>query len=229
VFNDAMGALRAGSPDGIGVSIVCGTGAATGARSADGRIWHSSWWQRTQGSEELALRVLDTVYRSQLGIDPPTTLTQRALRVFGLPSVEAILHQLTARQQQRPIGYFGNLSRALIEEAQRGDSAAVRVVTQHGIALADYGLAAARIVGLEGSPFHLVLAGSVLRTEPSPLASAIIERMISVNPGVQPVMSRYEPAVGALFLALEQAGVMVDDSLLARLEPTLPPASLFET
>src|SRR5687767_3184837 len=34
VVNDALGALRAGSPDGNGVSVVCGTGIAIGARAA---------------------------------------------------------------------------------------------------------------------------------------------------------------------------------------------------
>src|SRR5437016_515047 len=36
VQNDALGILHAGSADATGVSVVCGTGAATGARSADG-------------------------------------------------------------------------------------------------------------------------------------------------------------------------------------------------
>jgi len=37
VQNDAMGVLHAGSSDDTGVSVVCGTGAATGARAPDGR------------------------------------------------------------------------------------------------------------------------------------------------------------------------------------------------
>src|SRR5258707_4321069 len=45
VQNDALGILHAGSADATGVSVGCGTGAATGARSADGRTWHSSMWQ----------------------------------------------------------------------------------------------------------------------------------------------------------------------------------------
>jgi hypothetical protein len=43
------------------------------------------------------------------------------------------------------------------------------------------------------------------------------------------VESRFEPAVGAAFLALELAGVAIDAPLLARLTPTLPPATFFET
>src|SRR5262245_8740925 len=42
VVNDAVGALRAGSPDGTGVAVVCGTGAGTASRNANGQVWHSS-------------------------------------------------------------------------------------------------------------------------------------------------------------------------------------------
>ncbi len=60
IFNDALGALRAGAPQGVGVAVVCGTGAASGARAADGRYWHSSWWQEPQGAEQLGEKALPT-------------------------------------------------------------------------------------------------------------------------------------------------------------------------
>src|SRR4051812_48570463 len=44
VYNDAIGALRAGSPDGTGVVIACGTGVAIAARNAAGEFWHGSFW-----------------------------------------------------------------------------------------------------------------------------------------------------------------------------------------
>jgi N-acetylglucosamine kinase-like BadF-type ATPase len=43
VINDAMSALRAGSTDGTGVAVVCGTGAAIGARASSERHWHTGW------------------------------------------------------------------------------------------------------------------------------------------------------------------------------------------
>src|SRR5258708_23048948 len=88
VENDALGVLHAGATDDIGVSVVCGTGAGTGARGPDGRTWHSSRWQdQTQGGEHLSRKTLDAVYRSQLGIEPPTTLTQPGLIFFHLGTV----------------------------------------------------------------------------------------------------------------------------------------------
>src|SRR5262245_49316798 len=162
VQNDALGILHTVSPDATGVSIVCGTGAATGARAADGREWHSSFWQLSQGSHVLGQKTLRAVYRAELGLAPQTALTQRALEIFGLSDVEAILHAITARKHERPAGYLGKLGRALMDEASKGDPVACLIVEKHGADLGDYGVVAARRVGLDGTPFNLILAGSVL-------------------------------------------------------------------
>jgi len=51
----------------------------------------------------------------------------------------------------------------------------------------------------------------------------------TTSPHVQVIDSRFEPAVGALLLALEAADIRVDEALLARLSSTLPPAAFFAT
>ena len=228
VVNDAIGGLRAGSPDGMGVAVVCGTGAGTGARAPDGRVWHTSFWQEPNGSHDLARRMLRVVYRAELGIDPPTMLTRRVLDFLGQSTVEDVLHLFTRREGQRPT-QLGGLARVLLDEASNGDAPARRIVEEHGASLGDYALAAARRVGLEGTPFTLVLAGGVLRHPARLLPNAIVARVRTTSPDVRPVESRFEPAVGALFLALEAAGVSIDEALLARLIPTLPPSALFAT
>jgi len=53
IVHDSIGVLRAGSPDGTGVAVVCGTGAAIGARAPDGRVWHTSHWQGQRDSPPL--------------------------------------------------------------------------------------------------------------------------------------------------------------------------------
>jgi N-acetylglucosamine kinase-like BadF-type ATPase len=228
VVNDGIGALRAGLLAGIGVGVVCGTGAATGARGPDGRTWHASFWQEPQGAEHLARKALRAVYRTALGIDPPTALTPAVLAYFGQASVEEVLHLCTARIGSPPANLPG-LARVLLDVAEDGDPTARRLIEEHGAALGDYALAAARQVGIAAEPFPLVLAGGVLR-HPSPLlTAALIARVQAGAPGAHSVKARFEPAVGALFLALEAAGVAVDEALLARLVPTLPPPLLFAT
>ncbi len=229
IQNDALGVLHAGSADATGVSVVCGTGGATGARSPDGRIWHSSMWQnQVQGSAQLGQKTLDAVYRSELGIEPPTTLTQRVLDFFHLDTVEEVLHLFTSRER-RPPSRVDQLTPILLDEAQAGDSVASRVVQEHGRALGDYALAAARRVGIEGTAFTLVLAGGVFRHPSKLLEDAIIERVRTTSPDVRPTRCRFEPIIGVLFTALEAAGGSVNDTLLEKLIPTIPSSTLFTT
>jgi hypothetical protein len=95
--------------------------------------------------------------------------------------------------------------------------------------LGNYALAAARIVGIEGTAFTLVLAGGVFRHSSSLLADAIIERVRTSSPLVKPTYCRFEPIIGVLFTALEAATIAIDDELLGRLVPTIPSPVLFST
>jgi len=231
IQNDALGILHAGTTGNVGVSVVCGTGAATGARGRDGRVWHSSFWQvGPEGSAQLSKKTLQAVFRSDLGLEPPTTLTERVLRYFGHETVEDVLHYLSARVQQTTYSYHsGSLTPLLLDEAEAGDDVARRIVQEHGRALGDIALVAARRVGIEGTAFPLVLAGGVLRHASSLLPDAIIEQVRTTSPDILPMRSRFEPVIGVLFTALEMAGATVDALLLETLLPTIPDSALFET
>lgn len=231
IQNDALGVLHAGTTGNVGVSVVCGTGAATGARGWDGRVWHSSFWQiGPEGSAQLSKKTLHAVFRSEMGLEPPTTLTSRILHYFGRDTIEDVLHYLSAREQQTTYSHHsGSLTPLLLDEAAAGDDVARRIVQEHGRDLGDIALVAARRVGIEGTAFPLVLAGGVLRHSSSLLADAIIAQVRTTSPEVQPMRSRFEPVIGVLFTALEMAGTTIDASLLETLLPTIPDAALFET
>jgi N-acetylglucosamine kinase-like BadF-type ATPase len=229
VQNDALGVLHAGVSSSVGISLICGTGAAVGARASDGRTWHTSHWQDdVQGSGHLGQKTLEAVYRSELGIEPPTSLTPRVLDFYHLDSVEALLHLFTSRAHDGP-AHAGPLTPILLDEAEAGDRVARRIVQEHGRALGDYVLAAARKVGLEHEAFPLVLAGGVFHHRSTLLAEAIIEQVQQTSPAAYAVRGRFEPVIGVVCAALEAAGVVVDEMCLANLLPTIPPPSFFTT
>lgn len=220
--NDALGVLYAASPDATGVSIVAGTGVATGARAADGRVWHSSFWQdEAQGSSHLGQLLLFAIYRAALGIEPPTSLTDRVLEFLDVPSVEDVLHLFHNRLRPAPVR-VDRLTPILLDEAHAGDTLALRVVREHGVALGNIALAAARQVGLDGAAFPLVLAGGVFRHPTTVLEDAIVARVHTTSPAVQPIRSSAEPIIGVLIEALVAAGVTVEGALRDRLLSTAP-------
>lgn len=230
VYNDAIGALRAGSPDGIGVVVACGTGAAIGARAADGRTWHLGFWFEHGGSDHLGQQALRAAMRAELGIAPPTSLTARLLAATGAPSVAELLRRRTGRDippDLRPS--TDRMGRALLDCAAEGDPTAAQIVAAHGVGLGDYALAAARMVGLGAEPFTLALTGGVLRHPSTLLVDTLVAHVQERAPGAQPRRSSLEPAAGALLLAIEQAAIVADDGVLAKLTATLPPAGFFET
>ncbi|MGO8951325.1 MAG: BadF/BadG/BcrA/BcrD ATPase family protein [Ktedonobacterales bacterium] len=223
--NDALGILYALSPEAYGVSVVCGTGAATGARSQDGRVWHSSFWQdEAQGSSHLGQKTLFAIYRSELGLDPPTSLTGRVLKYFAVDSVEEVLHLFHNRLHRPPLTVH-QLTPILLDEAEAGDEVALRVVAEHGALLGDIAVVAATKVGIEHTSYPLVLAGGVFRHPTAVLEQAIVERVRRASPGVQPRRSEHEPIVGVLLEALAVAGATIDQPLLERLLPSLPEGS----
>jgi N-acetylglucosamine kinase-like BadF-type ATPase len=222
--NDALGALYAATPEATGVSIVAGTGVATGARAADGTIWHSSFWQdEAQGSAHPGQKLLFAVYRAALGIAPPTTLTDRVLGLLGASSVEAVLRLYHDRHHPAPVS-VDRLAPLLLDEAHAGDAAALRIVRDYGEGLGDMALVAARRVGLSGSAFPLVLAGGMFRHPTTVLEDIISVRVHGAEPAAQALRSPVEPVAGVIIEALGAAGVPINQPLLDRVIAAIPAA-----
>ncbi|GCE13863.1 N-acetylglucosamine kinase [Tengunoibacter tsumagoiensis] len=231
IQNDALGILHSGSPAfaKTGVAVICGTGAAVGARGHDGHIWHASFWQHVGGSIDLSQKALHAVYQAEIGLAPSTSLTDLVLQLFQLTTVEDVLHLLTRRGSPGMTHVLANLTPLLLDEAEQGDQVAQTIVQQHGQLLGDYALVAARKVHLLNTPFTLMLAGGVLRHPSSLLADALIERVHQKAPEATVKSPRFEPVIGVLFSALEAAGISIDAPLIQRLEPTIPAQPFFHT
>ncbi len=229
VVNDAIGALRAGTPDGIGVSITCGTGIAIGARNVDGREWYSGHWAVAFGGAELGERALHAVYEAHLGLGPATSLTEGLLVFFEAAHVEEVLHRCTARGTDRHWMQQARLAPILLDAATSGDKVACAIVHEAGERNANVALIAARAVGLARPPVRFVLSGGVIRHSSGLLKHVIQRRIETEIPGVEVVHNPPEPVVGAVLLAADCLGPTPDEKLRERLVSTVPGPWLFAT
>ena len=229
IVNDAIGSLRAGTPDGVGVAITCGTGIAIGARNDDGREWYSGNWEIATGGVELGKQALVAIYEAHLGLGPETSLTNGVLDFFDADSAENVLHYCTARNTDRHWSHQAKLAPILLDEAANGDAVALAIVESAGRRNARVAEMAARSVGLDSRPFRLVLSGGVLRHPSRLLSQAICRHMAAVMPQAVVCAGGPEPVIGAVMFARDALDLTPDDRVQARLERETPGSWLFAT
>ncbi len=199
VVNDALGALRAGSPDWTGVAVVSGTYNAVGARHPGGRAFHLGIWPDAAGGRALGRAGLRAVHRARLGMGPATVLTERALAIFGAADPIALLHAF-ARLGGLAEAEGDRLAPVVLDAADDGDAVAEAIVAGMGRTLGQQARACAAQVGLELDGARVVLAGGVFGHPTDRLAAATMAEL----PGAVPVRHPAPPLAGALLLALDR-------------------------
>jgi N-acetylglucosamine kinase-like BadF-type ATPase len=229
IFNDAIGALRAGTPDGVGIGVTCGTGVAIGARNHGGHIWYSGHWMVALGGAELGKHALDAVFEAHLGLREPTSLTEAMLDHFEVATVEEILYRVTARGAGWTTQDQARLAPLLLDQAAAGDDRSRDIVLYAGKRNGEVALVAANAVGLAGQPTRLVLNGGVLHHSSRLFADAISSAVQGAIPALETIDAAPEPVIGALLLAMDLAELPTEESVLARLDATLPGPELFAT
>jgi hypothetical protein len=119
--------------------------------------------------------------------------------------------------------------------ASAGDAVAASIVRAQGRYLATYAGVAARRTGLitgSGSserPVGVVLSGSVLMAEDSPVAAAFLAELPEHVPCAVPHRAVLAPVAGAALDALGESDVALSEAVLDRLTRTVPPKAFLET
>ena len=211
VVNDAMGGLRLGSPLWEGIAVICGTGNAVGARRRDGTCFHLGFWPDTVGAATLSQAALDAVLRHHLGLGPPTTLTDRALGLYGAADPIELQHRFTGR------GGLGRsdlvrMSPLLLDEADRRDEVALEIVTAAGRAMGGQGRVSAERIGLRVAGATAVLGGGLFQHPTDVLVDAVMEEL----PGAVAHRTTLPPVIGAVMAAYDQIGHQSDPEELDR-------------
>jgi N-acetylglucosamine kinase-like BadF-type ATPase len=234
ILNDGYAPIRCGELSGIGVAVAAGTAAAIAARGPTGTLWDMSWWgQHPMGAIGLANEAIKAVLLAELGLGPETALTGALLEFYGRPTAEALNHWFTRREGGGTYRDRTRSARVITAAASAGDAVAASIVRAQGRYLATYaGLAARRTGLIAGSgerPVGVVLSGSVLMAEDSPVAAAFLAQLPEHVPGAVPHRAGLAPVAGAALDALGESDVALSETVLDRLTRTVPPKAFLET
>ena len=202
VVNDAVIALCAGAPDGVGLVVVAGTGSIAYGRDPAGRSARSGGFGWLLGDEASAYWLGHAAVRQGIrwvdGRGPETTLFDRICTKVGVGSVRELADWFYERQTPRTS--VAELAVVVQEAADEGDAAAAALLDQAADHLARAAHAVARRLEFP-SPYPLVLSGGTFRACPS-LQPRLAERL--ELPGARIERLAVEPARGAVTLALQE-------------------------
>ena len=218
VDNDTFAILRAGTEQGWGVAVVCGTGINCVGIAPDGR--HARFpalgaitgdWG---GGYDVGLAAVSAAARSEDRRGPKTTLEQAVPAFFGLSTptelAEAIHYGRIAHKR------LGELPPVVFAEAAH-DEAAAAIVGR----LADEAAALARValerLELTETPVEVLLGGGLLRGNGS-LEAAIESRLRELGAEITVHNTESPPIVGAVLLGLDELGAGPEAQARARTE-----------
>lgn len=229
VLNDTRAALRAGSPSGWGVAIICGSGVNSIGVAADGRVASlpalgniSGDWG---GGRAVGEAGLTAAIRARDGRGPRTSLERSIPAYFGfgrpLGITWAIYRGRIAEERLR------ELSPIVFAAAMEGDAVARQIVDRLADELATMAIAILRRLRLVRANVDVVLAGGVIRTEDEAFFEGIAQRLHRRAPLARIRRLTEPPVVGAALLALDRLSASPGaEARLRREVAQRPPATV---
>jgi N-acetylglucosamine kinase-like BadF-type ATPase len=202
VYNDCLIAMRGGTAAARCAVLCAGTGLNAAARFNGGPpfVFNNYVEDVDQGAKGLAARALQAVFLSEIGALPSTALTEMALRLFELDSVDKLLLAYQRKQLRNPIQ---NLSPLLFEASKKRDAVAQEIIFQFAVSISRYPIAAIQKHQAQHLEMDIVLSGGLFKNTGTPLVETISAEIHRVAPDARIIEAAYEPVVGALLMALD--------------------------
>lgn len=202
VTNDSTLLLAAGTPQGWGLAIVCGTGSIAYARASDGRESRCGGWGYLLGDEgsgyQLALNALKAVCRAFDCCGPTTRLTHQLLHTMNLKSPPELINAVYQGAWNRAA--ISALAPIVLQTAADGDRVAKSIVDAEARNLARTAASALRNLDIHTLPAPVALSGGVV-LENDHYRQAVLSALESEGIVIASTHLVDEPVLGAVIMA----------------------------
>jgi N-acetylglucosamine kinase-like BadF-type ATPase len=216
VVCDTYEGLRAGSPDNIGVVLVCGSGTNAAGRNQEGRTVQTGGFgylfgDRTGGGD-LAREMFSHAVRSWDLREKPSILTDKVAKYFGLADMEQVYDYFLDNDiQEVP----RDLTIQLHAAADEGDELAIRLLRRAGDEL---GRAANSVIrrlgGFPGQKIPIVMVGSVVQEgQNRHLLGGLRDKVSEENDNFELIIPVMAPVYGSILLGMDHLGILVTEDI----------------
>lgn len=222
LVHDSMSALYATNAGKEAAIIIAGTGSATAGINGRGEYARAGGWGYLLGDEGsafyIAKRGIVAVLMEYEGRGQNTMITRFLMDRFNARAPDEIIWCVYTKGMS--IVEFAKLAPLVTEAARGGDGIAIGILRDAGRELANTVCGVIRRLGMEKDEFPIGLIGGVFKAGElvmKPLEEAVRE----VAPRSYLTHPRFPPVIGASLIALEKAGVRIDDGILDNVESSL--------
>jgi N-acetylglucosamine kinase-like BadF-type ATPase len=206
LHNDTVAALRAGTPDGWGVAVICGAGVNAVGRHPDGRVARFAGLGTIAGDRgggfDLGLWGLGAAVRARDGRGPATVLARLVPAHFGLRRPEDVteamyLHRIAEERA-------GELAPVVCDAARAGDTVAIGLVDELAGELAAFATAAIRRLAMSRLAVPVTLAGGLARGGADLLVPRVSALVRGLAPAAEVSVLHAPPVLGSALLGLDR-------------------------
>jgi len=202
--NDCEIAFYSGTTKFVGAVLCAGTGSNAGFFAPDGRKFVMSDYikQSLQGGSAIAVRAIEAVFESEIGMWPETGLTGAFLDFAGAGSVGELLKRYMKEEGFSTRTKY--MVPQILELAQSGDTVARVVLSAFADDLCACFSAAMDKMGMLELDCDIVLAGSVFTGRANILTGMVTERLSRYAENANIISARFEPVIGACIMGLRK-------------------------
>ena len=201
VTTDAHLALAAGTQEGWGICLICGTGSIAYGRDVQGRQVRAGGWGYLFGDEgsgyAIGTAALRAVSQAADGRVPETLLTRLVLGHWELDNPMQIIPRVY--NAPSPRAEIARLAKVVQTAGEQGDMQAQSILKEAAKALAQMAKTIAKHPGFE-YPMPLVVAGGVI-THDEILFSNFLASVAEMGLNFTHIEKVEEPALGAIRIA----------------------------
>ena len=205
IVNDAFAPIRAGSEQGWGVALICGSGVNAAGIAPDGRRARlaalgpiSGDWG---GGGDIGTTALGAAVRARDGRGSHTSLETLVPAQFGYRRPIDVTRAIEAGTI--PQGRLRELSPVVFRAAAEGDGVARSILDRQADELVLMATAIIRQLSLARRRPDVVLAGGVFQAHDTVFEARIREGIVAAAPGATVHRSTAVPVLGAALLALD--------------------------
>ncbi len=215
IKHDAEIALAGATVLRPGVIVIAGTGAMAFGINYSGEEKRSNGWGNILGDEgsayDIGRRALNAICKAYDGRGNPTSLLNAIIEFWKLKDFDSIIKRVY--NTPNSIQDIAGIAPLVSKEAENGDEVAIEILKNSAKELALSAISVIKGLKMEDKEFPLAISGSVFNAGDL-ILKPFKENIIFSCPFADIIKPSFSPVIGAVLLALQSAGVCINESIL---------------